>query len=76
MCLARRARRATKNVDAWFAPAPEDHEAVRAVAADHDLRLGLKSAAAVLEVVLAFFPPERLPVRPQLLLEEMFDDRG
>ena len=39
-------------------------------------RLGLKSATEVLEVVLAFFPPERLPVRAQLLLEEMFDDRG
>ncbi len=37
-------------------------------------RLGLRTAAAVLESVLAFYPPERLPVRTQLLLEEMFDD--
>lgn len=36
-------------------------------------RLGLRSAAAVLDVVLAYFPPERLPVRVRLLLEEMFD---
>jgi hypothetical protein len=30
----------------------------------------------VLEVVLAYFPAERLPVRVRLLLEEMLDDRG
>jgi hypothetical protein len=39
-------------------------------------RLGLRSAQEVLEVVLAYFPAERLPVRVRLLLEEMFDDRG
>lgn len=38
--------------------------------------LGLRSADAVLQVVLDYFPPERLPVRVRLLLEEMFDDRG
>ena len=37
-------------------------------------RLGLESSAEVLEVVLAYFPPDRLPVRTQLLLEEMLDD--
>jgi hypothetical protein len=37
--------------------------------------LGLTSAAEVLEVVTAYFPAERLPVRARLLLEEMFDDR-
>ncbi len=36
--------------------------------------LGLRSSAAVLDVVLAYFPPERLPVRVRLLIEEMFDD--
>lgn len=136
MCVALKVRTATKDVDAWFAPAPEVREAVRAVAASLDLpedwlndaakaflperarferwrewpslevsvadertllamkcaaartaedagdiriladRLGLKSSAEMLEVVLAFFPPERIPVRAQLLLEEMFDDRG
>lgn len=136
MCVALKARTATRNLDAWFAPAPDVREAVRAVAASLDLpedwlndaakaflperarferwrewpslevavadektllamkcaaartaedagdiriladRLGLKSSAEVLEVVLSFFPPERIPVRAQLLLEEMFDDRG
>jgi hypothetical protein len=38
--------------------------------------LGLQSAAEVLEVVLNYFPADRLPVRVRLLLEEMFDDRG
>jgi hypothetical protein len=36
-------------------------------------QLGLRSAAGVLAVVLAYFPAERLPIRVQLLLEEMFD---
>ncbi|MBK7402201.1 MAG: hypothetical protein IPJ34_39670 [Myxococcales bacterium] len=36
-------------------------------------RLGLTTSEAVLEVVLAYFPPARLPVRTRLLLEEMFD---
>ncbi len=136
MCVALRARTATKNLDAWCAPAPGVPDAVRAVAASLGLpedwlndaakaflperarferwrewpslevsvadertllamkcaaartaedagdirvlakRLGLMSSAEVLEVVLAFFPPERIPVRAQLLLEEMFDDRG
>lgn len=34
--------------------------------------LRLTSAEQVLEVVLAYYPPERLPVRTRLLLEEMF----
>jgi hypothetical protein len=34
--------------------------------------LGLATAAEVLDVVLAYYPPERLPVRTRLLLEEMF----
>lgn len=38
-------------------------------------RLGLRSAPEVLDVVLAYFPEDRLPVRVRLLLEEMFDDR-
>jgi predicted nucleotidyltransferase len=38
--------------------------------------LGLSSSRSVLEVVLAYFPEERLPVRTRLLLEEMFDDAG
>jgi hypothetical protein len=38
-------------------------------------RLGLHSYQATLDVVLAYFPPERLPVRTRLLLEEMFDGR-
>lgn len=38
--------------------------------------LGLTSAAQVLQVVLTYFPADRLPVRVRLLLEEMFDDRA
>jgi hypothetical protein len=35
-------------------------------------RLGLRTAEDVLRVVEAYYPPERLPVRTSLLLEEMF----
>jgi hypothetical protein len=38
--------------------------------------LGLHSAGAILAAVEEYFPPERLPVRTRLLLEEMFDDGG
>jgi len=37
--------------------------------------LGLRSSEDVLNVVLQYFPAERLPVRVRLLLEEMLDDR-
>jgi hypothetical protein len=37
-------------------------------------RLGLKSASEVLNVVVQFYPIDRLPVRSQLLVEELFDD--
>lgn len=37
-------------------------------------RLGLRSADEALEVVLAFYPSDRLPVRSRLMLEEIFDD--
>ena len=49
----------------------EDADDIRFLAA----RLGLSSAGHVLDVVLGFFPADRLPVRTQLLLEEMFDER-
>ena len=39
-------------------------------------RLALRTADAVLAVVLTYFPAERLPVRVRLLLEEMFDERS
>lgn len=39
-------------------------------------RLGLRSADAVLAVVLAYFSADRLPVRVRLPLEEMFDERA
>ena len=48
----------------------EDVADIRFLAAE----LGLGSAGAVLAVVEAYFPPERLPVRTRLLLEELFDD--
>jgi hypothetical protein len=34
--------------------------------------LGLRSAEEILDVVLAYYPADRLPVRTRLLLEEMF----
>jgi len=39
-------------------------------------QLALRTADAVLAVVLSYFPAERLPVRVRLLLEEMFDERS
>lgn len=36
--------------------------------------LGLTKASRILEVVLAYFPTDQLPVRTRLLLEEMFHD--
>jgi hypothetical protein len=36
--------------------------------------LGLRTAGEVLTIVSQYYPPERLPVRTALLLEEMFDD--
>ena len=50
----------------------EDAGDIRFLAA----RLDLRSAEEVLEVVLSYYPVERLPVRTRLLLEEMFDDGG
>lgn len=50
----------------------EDAEDIRFLAGV----LGLRSAGEVLEVVLRYYPAERLPVRVRLLLEELFDDRG
>jgi hypothetical protein len=37
-------------------------------------RLGLKSSAQALDLVLRYYPAERLPVRTRLLLEELLDD--
>jgi predicted nucleotidyltransferase len=48
----------------------EDAEDIRFLAR----LLGLGSSREVLDVVLQFFPAERLPVRVRLLLEEMLDD--
>ncbi len=39
-------------------------------------RLGLRSPQEILDVALAYFPPERIPVRAQLLVEELFDDNS
>jgi hypothetical protein len=49
----------------------EDSNDIRLLAA----RLGLTTAADVLGVVTDFYPAERLPVRAQLLVEELFHDR-
>ncbi len=46
----------------------EDADDIRTLAR----HLGLSTAEDVLAVALRFFPPERLPVRTQLLVEEMF----
>lgn len=48
----------------------EDADDIRFLAA----RLGLSSSAEVLAVALSYYPPDRLSVRSQLLLEEIFDD--
>ena len=134
LCIAFESRTSTKDVDAWFAPAPVVRDAARAVADEMGLpenwlydaakaflpanprfeawrswpylevsvadertllamkcaaartaedagdirflaaRLGLASSREVLDVVLEFYPAERLPVRTRLLLEEMLDD--
>ena len=37
--------------------------------------LGLGSSAAALELVLMYYPADRVPVRTRLLLEELLDDR-
>jgi hypothetical protein len=37
-------------------------------------RLALKTSAEILQVVAAYYPADRLPVRSRLLVEEMFDD--
>jgi hypothetical protein len=50
----------------------EDERDIRFVAA----HLGLQRAGDVLAVVLSYFPPERLPVRTRLLIEEVFGDGG
>ena len=36
--------------------------------------LGLRTAEEILNVVLSFYPAERLPVRTRLLLEEVFGE--
>ena len=36
-------------------------------------RLGIRTAEEALRVVLEFFPAERLPIRTQLLIEELFE---
>lgn len=46
----------------------EDSEDIRFLAR----HLGLGTSAQVLEVALAFFPEERLPLRARLLAEELF----
>ena len=50
----------------------EDAADIRFLASE----LGLTSAEAVLDVVLEYYPERRVPVRTQLLLEEMLDDSG
>ena len=37
-------------------------------------QLGLKSSREILDVVVAYYPIERITIRVQLLLEELFDD--
>ena len=49
----------------------EDSADIRLLAA----RLGLHAASDVLRIVTEFYPAERLPVRAQLLVEELFHDR-
>jgi hypothetical protein len=47
---------------------PEDARDIQFLAAE----LGLTSATDVLDVVLRFYPEDRLPVRARLLVEELF----
>ena len=48
----------------------EDADDIRVLAA----KLGLHSSQDILGVVLEYYPADRLPIRVQLMLEEMFDD--
>ncbi len=54
--------------------------AARTIEDGEDIRflaklLGCRCSDDVLQIVLSYFPAERLPVRTRLLLEEMFDAR-
>ncbi len=46
----------------------EDAADIRVLAA----RLRLRTRAEVLDIVTAFYPVERLPIRTRLLIEELF----
>jgi hypothetical protein len=50
----------------------EDASDIRVLARE----LGLTSSTDALQVVLTYYPADRLPVRTRLLLEELLNDRA